>query len=558
MIRTFSAAFAAGLLMAASPMALAQQAAVQTEAFAPPEGSFEAYAVMRDQTKLAGNVFLPEGEGPFPCVVTRTPYLKDAMYASPDAAKKYTDAGFAFMVQDVRGKGRSEGFYRAFVDDGPDGYDTVEWMAEQDWCNGKVGITGASAMGITSNLAATYAPPHLEAAYVVVAPSSRLTGSYMGGAFKHKDSGDWSRRQGISEDVIAFNAGNYPDKAYWANGEINENRKYIDIPMYNYGGWYDIFNEGNVRNFTYLQNDGSRGARGNQKLTMGPFGHGPLSGDLEYEGGGLRGNEIDGVDQEVRWFEYWLKGEDNGIMDDAPVNVFMMASARKGAVSDKNRWMEFGNWPPAPRERAFYLHEDGSLSTDKPSGNDTITYTFDPANPVPTVGGANLTFDRGPMDQRVIGDREDYLEFTTETLEDDVVIAGPVTMQLFGATDGPDTDFAVKLIDVYPDGYEAIVLDSIVRTRYRDGRMPDEISMMTPGAPEELIIDLWDTAITFEAGHKIMVTVTSSNYPRFDVNPNTGENPGPGVEGRVAENTVYMTKDRPSAIYLPIIYPSDD
>ena len=131
-------------------------------------------------------------------------------------------------------------------------------------------------------------------------------------------------------------------------------------------------------------------------------------------------------------------------------------------------------------------------------------------------------------------------------------------MQLFGATDGPDTDFAVKLIDVYPDGYEAIVLDSIVRTGYRDGRMPDEISMMTPGAPEELIIDLWDTAITFEAGHKIMVTVTSSNYPRFDVNPNTGENPGPGVEGRVAENTVYMTKDRPSAIYLPIIYPSDD
>ncbi|MAK60123.1 MAG: hypothetical protein CMK09_04010 [Ponticaulis sp.] len=539
-------------------IASAQEAKPTLEAYAPPEGSFEAFAVMTDKTKLAANVFLPDGEGPWPCIVTRTPYLKDARYANPESAKKYTDAGFAFMVQDVRGKGRSEGFYRAFVDDGPDGYDTIEWMAEQNWCNGKVGITGGSAMGITSNLAATYAPPHLEAAYVVVAPSSRLTGSFIGGAFKEKDSGDWSRRQGIAEEVIAANAANYPDKAYWANGEINENRKYIDIPMYNYGGWYDIFNEGNVRNFSYLQNEGAEGARGNQKLTMGPFGHGPLSGDLEYEGGGLRGNVVDGVDQEIRWFSYWLKGEENGIMDEAPVNAFMMASARKGAVTHKNRWMEFGNWPPAPRERAYYLHADGTLSPDKPEEGETMTYTFDPADPVPSVGGANLTFERGPMDQRVIGDRQDYLRFETAPLDEDVVIAGPVTMNLFAATDGPDTDFMVKLVDVYPDGYEAIVLDSALRTRYRNGRMPDEIEMMYPGTPEEMQIDLWDTAITFEKGHKIQVTVSSSNYPRFDLNPNTGENPAPGVEPRVAENTIYLTEDRPSAIYLPIIYPNGE
>lgn len=558
MIRQLVSLTALAIAMGGAPVAVAQQAAPAASEFKAPAGSFEAYATMRDQTKLAANVFLPEGDGPFPCVVTRTPYLKDRMFANPAGAKKYTDAGFAFVVQDVRGKGRSEGFYRAFIDDGPDGYDTVEWVAEQEWCNGKVGITGASAMGITSNLAATYDPPHLEAAYVIVAPSSRTTGSFIGGAFKHKDSGDWSRGQSISEEVIAFNAGNYPDKAYWGNGEINENRKYIDIPMYNYGGWYDIFNEGNVRNFTYLQNEGAKGARGNQKLTMAPMGHGPLSGDLAYGDSSLRDNSIDGVDQEIRWFSYWLKGEENGIMDEAPVRAFMMASAKKGAESDKNRWMEFGNWPPAPRERAYYLHPNGKLSTDKPTGDATTTYMFDPANPVPSVGGANLTFERGPMDQRAIEDRADYLEFTTDVLEDDVTIAGPVSMTLYGATDGPDTDFAVKLIDVYPDGYEALLLDSIIRTRYRDGRMPDEISMMTPGAPEELVIDLWDTANTFEKGHKIMVTVTSSNYPRFDVNPNTGENPGPGVEGRVAENTVYMTKDRPSAIYLPIIYTTDD
>jgi uncharacterized protein len=158
------------------------------------------------------------------------------------------------------------------------------------------------------------------------------------------------------------------------------------------------------------------------------------------------------------------------------------------------------------------------------------------------------------MDQRPIGKRSDYLKFQTAALEKDVVIAGPVTMDLWAATDGPDTDFMVKLVDVYPDGYEAIVLDAALRTRYRNGRMPDEIKMMTPNAPEKLTIDLWDTAITFEKGHRIAVHVTSSNAPRFDVNPNTGENPGPSAKARIARNTVFMNEAMPSAIRLPIIY----
>ena len=182
------------------------------------------------------------------------------------------------------------------------------------------------------------------------------------------------------------------------------------------------------------------------------------------------------------------------------------------------------------------------------------TYAFDPANPVKTIGGASLTFDRGPMDQRPIGQRQDYLRFQTAPLTSDVVIAGPVEMDLWASTDGPDTDFVVKLVDVYPDGYEAIILDTAIRTRYRNGRMPDEIEMMTPGAPEKLTLDLWDTAITFEKGHRIAVHVTSSNSPRIAVNPNTGANPGPGVKTRVATNTIYMDKDRPSAVKLPILY----
>ncbi len=558
MLKWVSAALAAVSVLALGSVAVAQQ---QTAGQAAPtvrgarpdviaEGAREVSATMRDGVKLAGNLYLPAGKGPFACIVTRTPYGKDEMYKDPRGAEGYTKAGYAFLVQDVRGKGRSEGFYSAFVNDRDDGFDTVEWMAKQDWCNGNVGITGPSAMGITGNLAAIANPPHLKAAFVIVAPTSLTTASFIGGAFKQKDVGDWSRDQGISEEVIAQRAASYPSTAEAAALDIQRNASFIDIPIYNYGGWYDIFNEGSVRNFMYLQHHGSKGARGNQKLEMGPFGHGDLSGDLEYPGTvGLRGNTT-----EIRWFDHWLKGIDNGIMDEPPVKAYMMASARKGAVSAKNRWMTFGDWAPAPAPVNYYLHSDGLLSTKAPKdGAASRGYYFDPKKPVQTIGGANLTFDRGPMDQRPIGKRTDYLKFETAKLESDVAIAGPVSVDLWAATDGLDTDFMVKLVDVYPDGYEAIVLDSALRAKFRHGKDADDIAMMTPNAPEKLTIDLWDTAITFEKGHKIAIHVTSSNAPRFDVNPNTGADPGPGVKTRIARNTVFMDASRPSAARLPVI-----
>jgi hypothetical protein len=203
----------------------------------------------------------------------------------------------------------------------------------------------------------------------------------------------------------------------------------------------------------------------------------------------------------------------------------------------------------------YFLHEDGSLSRKAPTdAAASRAYDFDPADPVPTQGGSNLTFEKGPMDQRAIGERQDYLRFSTAPLERDVVIAGPVSAELWASTDGPDTDFMVKLVDVYPDGYEAIVLDSALRTRYRHGRQRDDVAMMTPGAPEKLTLDLWDTAITFEKGHRIALHVTSSNAPRFDVNPNTGELPGRGAATRVARNAIHLDAAHPSALRLPVIY----
>jgi uncharacterized protein len=502
-------------------------------------------------------------------VMTRTPYLKDGRIdpekdpkgvknreALAKQARHYTDAGYVFVLQDVRGKGRSQGFYAAFENDVEDGYDSVEWAAKQPWSDGKVGLTGGSAMGITANDAAMAAPPHLVAAYVVVAPYDILQNSAMGGVLKEKDTIGWQRQQGISEEVLDQGRKRVVDDIVWNRSAMSTNGKYIHIPIYNVGGWYDIFNRGNILNFEYLQNHGANGARGNQKLYMGPFGHGPLSGNLEYPG-------LDrlalGGDQEIRWFDYWLKGVDNGIMAEPPVSYVMMAAAEKGAYSPKNRILHAANWPPAYREVRYYLEPDKSLSTRRPAVEAAkITYTDDPADPVPTVGGANLTFDRGPMDQRAIPARQDYLRFTTPVLDRDVVVSGPVKVELYGATDGPDTDFMAKLVDVYPDGYEAIVLDAPIRTRFRNGRMPDDVKMMTPGAPEELTIDLWSTAITFEKGHRIALHVTSTNSPRFEVNPNTGEPPGEHrLKPRVARNSVYMDATHPSALVLPVVYPED-
>ncbi|HMN46129.1 MAG TPA: CocE/NonD family hydrolase [Povalibacter sp.] len=531
--------------------------AQSTAAANPAKPAFtEEFATMRDGVKLAANVFLPGGQGPFPVVLTRTPYLKDGPMSS--VSRKYIDAGYAFVVQDVRGKGHSQGEYRPFVDDRNDGYDTVEWVARQSWSNGKVGMTGASALGITANLAASAAPPSLVAAYVVVAPHSRFEEvTFMGGVVKEADTVGWMKRQGAGDQVPPLLKRVIWDER-WNDVEFHTHLDRVKIPMYNVGGWYDIFNIGNLRNFAYLQNRGAPGAKGNQKLLMGPFGHGALSGDLQYpQAGDIRSPGGAGPDQELRWFEYWLKGIDNGIMREPPVRYYRMAAARKGEASANNEYQTADNWPPQFAATRYYLQQDGGLATHVPKARKaSTTYDFDPAHPVKTFGGANLTFERGPMDQRAVGQRQDYLRFSTGPLSEPVAITGPVTAELWVATDGLDTDFMAKLVDVYPDGYEALVLDAPIRLRYRNGRMKsDDAKMMTPGKPEKVTIDLWATSLLFEKGHRIALHVTSSNSPRFDVNDNSGTAPGEPPQLRVAKNTVYFDRDRPSALVLPVTAP---
>jgi predicted acyl esterase len=510
----------------------------------------EQMVPMRDGVKLATNVYLPKGEGPFAVVLTRTPYGKDSGLSA--LSDRYVKAGYACVIQDCRGRFKSEGDYAIFENDRDDGFDTIEWIAKQPWCNGKVGMAGASAMGITSLLAAIAQPEALKCAYVVVAPESFWTeATFIGGVFKEADVAGWLKSQGVEEQIPVRRASLGDSKLEEAQ-DIIVFRDKIKIPIFHVGGWYDIFSVGTQGNFAYLQNEGAEGARGRQKLLMGPFGHGALKGDLKYGDGG---SLLTALVSDLKWFDHHLKGMDNGIDKEPAVKYYQMAAARKGAVSKKNGWRTSENWPPKSQSVSYYLTADRELSTAAPQGSDASTsYDFDPKNPVPTVGGANLTLPIGPLDQREVAERQDYLRFATPVLEQDVTVGGPVYVDLYAATDGRDTDFMVKLIDVYPDGYEALILDQPLRTRYRDGHKVAQTKLMTPGEPTRMRVNLGGTANTFEKGHRIALHITSSNSPRFEVNPNTGEAPGKSEhEPRIAKNTIYHDAAHPTALVLPVI-----
>ena len=514
-----------------------------------------AQVAMRDGVKLGTNIYMPEGEGPWPVVLTRTPYN---MKGYNRRAQSYFDNGFAYVTQDCRGQYTSEGVYEPYQTDMEDGYDIVEWIAEQPWCNGKVGMSGRSAMGIATNLAAAADPPHLVCGYIVTAPESLFDESYfMGGIFREHFRGNFMRITGAEDQIPILKARVVLDEQ-WKRTDLIHHRHNIDIPMYNFGGWYDMFARGAINNFVALQYHGREGAKGNQKLWMGPWAHSPLDGDLEYPDAiGLDR----GFDEEMRWFRYWLLDEQNGIMDEPAMTYHHLGAARKGAVSDKNRFFKTDVWPPESRDTRYYLTPKMELSLKRPTAVTSATsYVFDPEDPIPTVGGANYNnlpdrfpIEVGPVDQRRIEDRQDYLRFQSPVLTDDVTVQGRIEFELWAATDAVDTDFMVKLVDVYPDGYEAIVIDSPIRARYRDGRKPGDIRMMTPGKAVLMVIDLWSMSMTFEKGHRIAVHISSSNYPRFEVNPNTGEAPAESTMApRTAVNSIFHDAGHSSALILPI------
>jgi predicted acyl esterase len=506
-------------------------------------GNTEHLVAMRDGVKLATDVYLPAGAGPWPVILMRTPYGKEMRAFGQPA--QWTTNGYAYVVQDCRGRFKSEGRYLPFMDDHFDGYDTVEWIARQPWSNGKVGMTGGSAMGITANQAAITAPPHLTALYVTVAPASAYQHAiYTGGVFRKEINENWLRTQ-RALDALEATLQHYKQDGYW---DIREGRLHwakVQVPVYNQGGWYDIFSQGNIDNFAGLQKHGAGKAAGNQKLMMGPWGHGPIE-EVKYPA-----NSAADPNEARRWFDYWLKGIDNGVMKEPAVKYYVMGDTTDPKAPG-NEWRTAPAWPVPATMTSLYLHPAGQLS-EKMNGvkESTATYQYDPKNPVPTIGGGNLFTKKGPMDQRAIGERQDLLKFMTAPLAAPLEVTGPVTVELWAESDAPDTDWMAKLIDVYPDGTERLVLDSALRARFRQGF--DREVFMKKGEVYKFTIDLWSTSLVFNQGHRLAVHLTSSNDPRFDPNPNTGKPLRADGETRVATNTIHHDRAHPSRILLPVV-----
>ncbi len=515
------------------------------QAAAPAKAITEMVA-MRDGVKLATDIYLPETKGTYPVILTRTPYNK-ATSLGAGRPSYWTSKGYIVVVQDCRGRFKSEGDYHPFMDDHFDGYDTVEWIAKQSWSNGKIGMTGASAMGITANQAAIMAPPHLTAIYTIVAPASAYQHAiYTGGIFRKEMNEGWLKAQ-KADDILKLTFEHYIDDGYLDIREGKLHWSKVQVPAYNQGGWYDIFVQGNIDNFVGLQKQGGVKAAGNQKLMMGPWGHGNLE-EVKYP---ANANSMLDLTEQQKWFDYWLKGIDNGIMKEPAVKYYVMGDTTDPNAPG-NEWRTTTAWPLTNKSTSYYLQQDGTLTTSAPKQNQAFkTYQFDPKNPVPTYGGANLLTKKGPMDQRPIGQRSDVLKFMTPVLDNPTEVTGALSVELWASSDCPDTDFMAKLVDVYPDGTERIVQDNGIRARFRESFKREVF--LKKGQPYKFTIDLWSTSLVFNKGHRIAVHISSSNDPRFDPNPNTGKPLRADNETRIANNTIYLDKSHPSRILLPVV-----
>ncbi|MBI2433233.1 MAG: CocE/NonD family hydrolase [Candidatus Hydrogenedentes bacterium] len=507
---------------------------------------------MRDGvTHIATDVYLPQGAGPWPVVLYRTPYDKDsdgvAVWSS------YTDAGYAVVTQDLRGTGASEDIFRAFRDDGwgenQDGHDTVLWILAQTWCDGRIGTVGSSARGISQNMLSGSLPPGLECQHVGVAASNMFTQAmFQGGGFLKALAEGWMSGRGPE----ALNYLNTVVKAhplydaYWQGANYETRFAQVDWPIVNRGGWYDIFLQGTINNFTGIQHNGQPGADGRQKLIIDPYGHGDGDGGFDWPPGCT--NAPVAYASERAWLDYWIKGINTGVMNEPAVCYYVLGDVdQPNGVG--NEWRFADDWPVPATDVKFYLHQGGLLNTTPPTTNETTnTYVYDPADPVPTYGGSNLTISRGPYDQRPVENRTDVILFTTPVLQDYVEITGKVLVRLYAASSALDTDFTAKLCDVYPDGRSMNVCDGIIRARHRNSQSYEEL--LTPGTIYEFEIDLWETCIAFAAGHRIRVAISSSNYPRFEINPNTGEPFNQHTALLPATNTLHHSRLYPSHLLV--------
>ncbi|MGZ3643925.1 MAG: CocE/NonD family hydrolase [Ktedonobacteraceae bacterium] len=578
---------------------------------------FDVETQMRDGTTLRANVYRPAGDGRWPVLLTRLPYGKDLPLGSTvlDPAQ-IARRGYVVIVQDTRGRFMSEGEWVPFINEALDGVDTIEWAAQLPYSNGNVGMYGISYFGFTQWSSAVLQPPALKALAPVQTWNDPFNGvMFRGGALELGSAGSWQLMMGLNE-LMRRHQGNpqalgrsinllvkemdaLASEGYWflplrefaplkrndiahtffenfarpMDPEhpitqplfITGKQENVVVPTLNVGGWYDIFLQDTIDSYKFMREHGSTQQARQSKLLIGPWAHGAFTnpiGEMNFGFGSsaaFMDLQIDFMSFQMRWFDHWLKGINTGMLDEAPIKLFVMGA---------NIWRDEQEWPLARAiETRYYLHSNGQantlhgngyLSTDLPESDEPAAdyYDYDAANPVITRGGALLLspeYRPGPFDQRPTESREDVLVYTTGELKEDLEVTGPVKVHLWATSSAPDTDFVARLVDVHPDGYAQNLTDGIIRARYRNAALGEDASLIESGRAYEYEIDLWSTSNVFRAGHRIRLDVTSSNFPRWDRNPNTGHEFGVDSELAVAYQTILHDPEHSSYIVLPIV-----
>jgi len=489
---------------------------------------------------------LPATNGAFPALFGRSPYEKALLTgAGQDGARR----GYAIVIQNTRGRLGSEGDNLPFEADGWDGkwdgYDTVEWIVHQTWCNGKIGTFGGSAGAITQLLLAGSGNTNVISQHLTVGgPSLYFDVVYGGGILRKALVEDWLRITGFSPEALKLWVAHPDYDNYWRARELTHRYDKINAAAVHVGGYFDLFAQGTIDAFVGYQKQGGPKARGRQKLIIGPWTHGVFTdkaGDLTFPNGKRPPNN---VRDQWRWFDQTLKGVDNGIDREPAVTYYVM-----GDTSDTNptgnTWRTASQWPPVTAvPTSFYLHTHHVLSRARSSQAPPLSFTYEPTNPVPTIGGPELTLPAGPKDQRPIESRPDVLLFTSEPLAEPLEVTGRVRAKLWASSDARDTDFFVRLCDVYPDGRSLNICEGRIRARFHESFSTERL--LKPGEIYPFDLDLWSTSIIFNKGHRLRVHVTSSSAPGFDPNPNTGDSFRQNTTTRPARNIIYCDADHPS------------
>ena len=558
---------------------------------------------MRDGTILRADVYHMEGAGPQPVLLQRTPYGKT--FTQISFVMMAAERGYTVIVQDTRGRWDSEGENIPLLHEKADGYDTVEWAGAQPWSNGKVGMFGGSYVGYTQLAAAVTHPPALKTIIPAITFCDPYRMMYSGGALSLGVAVSWGLMAQAQMEILRKSLSQQEKAPLWGQfialvdgmargetfrhlplkdlpligekglmpylGDLLNHSTYdeywqslacpydqIQLPALHVGGWYDIFTGSTLRDFTGIRQQAQDPwIAQQQKLMIGPWTHGSfegLNGDVDFT---LEASWILVLPEEIqlRWFDYWLKGIENGIMQEAPVRIFVMG---------ENCWRDEAEWPLArTRYTPYYLHSggganslqgDGGLSPQPPGEEPVDTFVYDPRNPVPTRGGGlccwQAALPPGAYDQREIEARPDVLVYTSAPLEQDLEVTGPLQVHLWAASSAPQTDFTAKLVDVSPSGYARNLQDGILRIGQPGAQ---EGNLSKKGDLWILTIDLTGTSNLFLAGHRIRLEISSSNFPRFDRNPNNGEPPGQSAQLKPALQTILHDSDHPSHIVLPVI-----